>query len=195
MATNSVATSLSSKTNKIFKALTAVDLITVVVFAILFRILFLVYKLAEIVFPWNHPVWYFFAALTLIPALLITRKVGATFLYTVAWLAFNFFFQGEIALWWIGALTIPIIPEIYLYYRSKQSGTQAVFTNLKDLLIVGGIYTLLAYATNIVLILFALLNPMPRILVWPVGALALVLGLLGAWAGYWLGKRISGLIG
>lgn len=192
--TNAVAT-LSAKTDRIFKTLTAVDLITVVVFAVLFRLLFLVYKLAEIVFPWNHPVWYFFAGLTLIPALLITRKVGATFLYTVAWLAFNFFFQGEIPLWWIGAITIPIIPEIYLYYRSKQVGTQAVFTNRKDLLIVGGIYTLLAYATNIVLILFALLNPMPRILVWPVGGLALVLGLAGSWTGYWLGKRISGLIG
>lgn len=193
--TTNVAAAIGAKTDKIFKNLTAVDLITVVVFAVLFRLLFLVYKLAEIVFPWNHPVWYFFAALTLIPALLIIRKIGATFLFTVAWLAFNFFFQGEIPLWWIGVVTIPLIPELYLYYRSKKVGTKAVFSNTKDLVIVGLIYTFLAYITNITLILFALLNPMPRVLVWPVGALALVLGLLGSWAGIWIGKRISGLIG
>ncbi len=192
---SSIATAVQTKTDKLLKSMTAVDLITIVVFAVLFRLLFLVYKMAEIVFPWNHPVWYFFAGLALIPALFITRKVGTVFLFTVAWLAFNFFFQGEIPLWWIGAATIPLVPEAYLYLRSKRDGTQRVFTSLKDLLVVGGIYTLLAYITNMALVLFALLNPMPRVLVWPVGALALALGLLGAWAGFGVGKRLSGLIG
>ena len=182
--------------DRIFKSLTAVDLITLVVFAALFRILFMIYKLAEIVFPWNHPAWYFFCMLCLAPALMIVRKPGAMFVFTVSWLAINFFFQGEIPLWWIGAATIPLIPELYMYLRAKQMGSAKVaFTNLRELIIVGLIYTLLAYATNMTLIIFALGNPMPRVLAWPVGLLALIIGSLGTWAGYAVGKRISGLVG
>ncbi len=181
--------------DKVFKALTAVDLITVVVFAALFRILFMIYKLAEIVFPWNHPAWYFFCMLCLAPALLIVRKPGAMFLFTVSWLAINFFFQGEIPLWWIGAATIPLIPELYMFLRSKQVGLKAAYSNIKDLIIVGLIYTALAYATNMTLIIFALANPVPRWMVWPVAALSLIVGALGTWLGIIVGKRISGLIG
>jgi hypothetical protein len=182
--------------DKIFKSLTAVDLITLVVFAALFRILFMIYKLAEIIFPWNHPAWYFFCMLCLAPALMIVRKVGAMFVFTIAWLAINFFFQGEIPLWWVGAVTIPLIPELYMYLRSKQLGSaKAAFTNLKELIIVGLIYTLLAYATNMILIIFALGNPMPRVLAWPVGLLALIIGTVGTYLGYLIGKRISGLVG
>ncbi len=182
--------------DRLFRNLSAVDLITLVVFAVLFRILFMVYKMAEIIFPWNHPAWYFFAMLTLAPALFIVRKPGSFFIYTVAWLAINFFFQGEIPLWWIGAVTIPIIPEIYMYLRAKQLGNiKAPFTNLKDLLVAGGIYTLLAYVTNMTLILFALGNPMPRWMIWPVAVLSLILALVGTWIGTGVGKRISGLIG
>lgn len=184
-----------STVDKVFKALTAVDLITVVVFAALFRILFMIYKLAEIVFPWNHPAWYFFCMLCLAPALMIVRKPGAMFLFTVSWLAINFFFQGEIPLWWIGAATIPLIPEAYMYLRSKQMGTKEAFTSLREMIIVGLIYTALAYATNMTLILFALGNPMPRWMVWPVAALALVVGAVGSWLGHMVGKRVSGLIG
>jgi len=180
----------------IFKMLTAVDLITVVVFAALFRILFMVYKMAEIIFPWNHPAWYFFCMLCLAPAVMIVRKPGATFLFTVSWLAINFFFQGEIPLWWIGAATIPLIPELYMYMRSKQmGGPKVAFTSLKELIIYGLIYTLLAYSTNMLLIIYALGNPMPRMLFWPVGLLALVIGTVGTYLGWLVGKRISGLIG
>ena len=193
------ATGVIKKTgavDKLFKSLTAVDLITLVVFAALFRILFMVYKLAEIVFPWNHPAWYFFCMLCLAPALMIVRKPGAMFVFTVSWLAINFFFQGEIPLWWIGAATIPLIPELYMYLRAKQLGSAKVaFTNLRELIIVGLIYTFLAYVTNMTLIIFALGNPMPRWMAWPVGVLALVIGSLGTWLGYVVGKRISGLVG
>jgi hypothetical protein len=118
------------------------------------------------------------------------------FVFTVAWLAINFFFRGEIPLWWVGAVTIPLIPELYMYLRSKQLGSaKAAFTSLKELIIVGLIYTLLAYATNMTLIIFALGNPMPRVLAWPVGVLALIIGSLGTYLGYLVGKRISGLVG
>jgi hypothetical protein len=182
--------------DKIFKGLTAVDLITSVVFAALFRILFMIYKLAEIVFPWNHPAWYFFCAICLATALMIVRKPGAIFVFTIAWLAIDFFFQGEIPLWWIGAATIPLIPEFYMYMRAKaMGGSKAAFSSPKDLIIMGLIYTALAYATNILLIIFALQNPFPRWEVWPVGLLSLILGGLGTWLGIGIGKRISGLIG
>jgi hypothetical protein len=182
--------------DRVFKMFTAVDLITLVVFAALFRILFMIYKLAEIVFPWNHPAWYFFCMLCLAPAVMIVRKPGAAFIFTVAWLAINFFFQGEIPLWWIGAATIPLVAELYMYLRAKQvGGPKAVFTNLKDLIVFGLLYTLFAYATNILLIIYALENPMPKVLAWPVGAISLVVGALGTYLGYLIGKRISGLIG
>lgn len=192
----STATARMGSVDKLFKSMTAVDMITVVVFAALFRILFMIYKLAEIVFPWNHPAWYFFCMLCLAPALVIVRKPGAMFLFTVAWLAINFFFQGEIPLWWIGVVTIPLIPEAYMYMRTKALGSaKEAFTNMKDLIITGLIYTALAYATNMTLILFALGNPVPRWMVWPVAVLSLIVGALGTWLGVKIGKRISGLIG
>jgi hypothetical protein len=182
--------------DKVFKALTAVDLITLVVFAALFRILFMIYKLAEFAFPWNHPAWYFFAMLCLTPALMIVRKPGGMFVFTVAWLAINFFFQGEIPLWWVGAATIPLIPEAYMYFRSKQmGGPKVAFTDRKELIISGLMYTALAYSTNMILIIFAQGNPFPRWEVWPVAALSLILGVVGTWLGMLIGKRISGLIG
>jgi hypothetical protein len=194
-----MATTTSSRAgaiDRVFQKLNAVDLITVVVFAAIFRILFMIYKMAEIIFPWNHPAWYFFCMLALAPALLIVRKVGTMFLFTVSWLAINFFFQGEIPLWWVGVVTIPLIPELYMYWRSKQTGSvKETFTNLKDLLVAGTIYTVLAYATNMILILFALGNPMPRWMVWPVAVLSVIAGLLGTWLGAGVGKRVSGLIG
>jgi len=69
------------------------------------------------------------------------------------------------------------------------------FTSLKELIIYGLIYTLLAYSTNMLLIIYALGNPMPRMLFWPVGLLALVIGTVGTYLGWLVGKRISGLIG
>jgi hypothetical protein len=192
----SAATAKVSGADKLFKALTAVDLITVVVFAALFRILFMIYKMAEIIFPWNHPAWYFFCMLCLAPAILIVRKPGATFLFTVSWLAINFFFQGEIPLWWIGAATIPLIPEWYMYWRAKKVGSyKEAVGSMKDMIIYGLIYTALAYVTNMLLIIYALGNPMPRILFWPVGVLALILGAVGTWLGVLIGKKVAGLIG
>jgi hypothetical protein len=193
MATN---TAKVGAADKIFKSLTAVDLITVVVFAAMFRILFMVYKLAEIVFPWNHPAWYFFCLLCLGAALAIVRKPGAIFLFTIAFLAIDFFFQGEIPAWWICAVTIPLIPEAYMYFRAKQlGGAKAAFTDRTSLLTVGLIYTLLAYISNILLIIYALQVPFPHWMVWPVGVLGLVLGGVGTWLGLVIGKRITGLIG
>jgi len=183
------------RVEKIFKSLTAVDLITLVVFAALFRILFMIYKLAEIIFPWNHPAWYFFCLLCLAPAILIVRKIGAIFTFTIAWLAINFFFQGEIPLWWICAITVPLIPEAYMYWRSKQMGVKEAFTDTRNLYVVGFLYTLLAYVSNMLLIIYALDNPMPRWEFWPVGVLSLILGLAGTWVGKLVGDRVSGLIG
>jgi hypothetical protein len=192
----STATAKMGSVDKLLKSMTAVDMITVVVFAALFRILFMIYKLAEIIFPWNHPAWYFFCMLCLAPALVIVRKPGAIFLFTVSWLAINFFFQGEIPLWWIGAVTIPLIPKAYMYMRTKALGSaKEAFTNMKDLIITGLIYTALAYATNMSLILFALGSPIPRWMVWPVAVLSLIVGALGTWLGVKIGQRISGLIG
>ncbi len=183
------------RVEKLFRSLTAVDLITLVVFAALFRILFMIYKLAEIIFPWNHPAWYFFCMLCLAPAILIVRKIGAIFTFTIAWLAINFFFQGEIPLWWICAITVPLIPEAYMWWRSRQQGVKEAFADTKNLYVVGFVYTLLAYVSNMLLILFALDNPMPRWEFWPVGVLALILGLAGTWVGKLVGDRIAGLIG
>jgi hypothetical protein len=54
---------------------------------------------------------------------------------------------------------------------------------------------LLAYISNILLIIYALQVPFPHWMVWPVGALGLVLGVLGMWLGLGIGKKITGLIG
>jgi len=67
-----------------------------VVFAALFRLLFYIYKLGGFAFPFNHGFWYLFCSITLVPALIIVRKPLTTFLFTVGWLAINFFLQGEI---------------------------------------------------------------------------------------------------
>ncbi len=186
---------VKASADKLIKTLSAVDLVTVVVFAALFRILFMIYKLAEIIFPWNHPAWYFFCMLCLTPALLIVKKIGVPLLFTVSWLAINFFFQGEIPLWWICVITVPLIPELYLYIVAKKDGLKATFESFRVQMITGLLYTLGAYVSNMLLIIYALQNPVPKILFWPVGALALVFGALGTWVGFGVGKKISGLIG
>jgi hypothetical protein len=189
-------TTAAQERRGVFSGFTAVDLITVVVFAALFRILFMIYKVAGIVFPWNHPVWYFFVTITLSASLVVVKKVGATFLFTVAWLAINFFFQGEIPAYWICAATMPLIPELYFYVRSQRVGREQVFTSMSDQLIgVGALYTLMAYASNMLIFIFIMNIPFPRWMVWPVGALSLILGLVGAWLGTLAGKRLSGLVG
>ncbi|MEA4811336.1 MAG: hypothetical protein VB108_02050 [Anaerolineaceae bacterium] len=44
------------------KKFTAVDLITVVVFAALVRVLWIVFKAAGVIFPFNHSFLHFFSA-------------------------------------------------------------------------------------------------------------------------------------
>jgi hypothetical protein len=186
---------VKASADKLIKTMSAVDLITVVVFAALFRILFMIYKLAEIIFPWNHPAWYFFCMLCLAPALVIVRKIGTATIFTLTWLAINFFFQGEIPLWWICLITVPLIPELYLYLIAKKDGLKPTFDSFKVQMVAGLIYTALAYVSNMLLIIYALQNPMPKVLFWPVGVLALIAGALGIWAGFGIGKKIQGLIG
>jgi hypothetical protein len=186
----------ASERKGVFSGFTAVDLITLVVFAALFRILFMIYKVAGIVFPWNYPAWHFFVSLTLVAALVVVKKVGATFLFTVAWIAINFFFQGEIPLYWVTAATIPLVAELYFYLRSQQAGRENVFTSMRDLQIGSGLlYTIFAYVSNMLIFIFVFKIPFPRWYVIPVGVISLVLGLVGTWLGAKAGERLSGLIG
>ena len=84
-----------NKVNVGTKKFNAVDLITVVVFAALVRVLWMVFKTAGVIFPFNHSFMHFFSSFCLVACISVVQKRGAAFYYTVGWCAINFFLQGE----------------------------------------------------------------------------------------------------
>ena len=53
------------------KKFTAVDLITVVVFAALVRVLWVVFKTAGVIFPFNHSLMHFFSSFCLVACMTV----------------------------------------------------------------------------------------------------------------------------
>ena len=177
------------------KKFTAVDLITVVVFAVLVRVLWLVFKSAGVVFPFNHSFMHMFSAFCLVACMTVVKKRYAAFYYTVGWCAINFFLQGEHWSYWVLIILLPLLPELYMKWRSKSfANPDDVYHSFKDLLVFAEFYTIVYFIFVWWSIIVIFLIPVPWGLSYLAFAGALVLAAVGAYLGWKMGKRISPLI-
>ncbi len=177
------------------KKFTAVDLITVVVFAALVRVLWMVFKSAGLVFPFNHSFMHLFSAFCLVACMTVVKKRGAAFYYTVGWCAINFFLQGEHWSYWALVLLLPLLPELYMKARSKSfANPDDVYHSFKDLLVFAEYYTVVYFAFVWWSLIAIFLVPIPWGLSFLAFGLALVLVVLGTYLGWKVGKKINPLI-
>lgn len=177
------------------KKFTAVDLITVVVFAALVRVLWIVFKSAGVVFPFNHSFMHFFSTFCLTACIAVVKKRYTAFYYTVGWCAINFFLQGEHWAYWALVILLPLLPELYMKARSKAfSNPDDVYHSFKDLLVFAVIYTVIYFVFVWWSLIYLYLIPID----WTLSALAfggaVILAFPGTYLGYKLGFKINALI-
>src|SRR5574342_622711 len=99
----------SAKTGGWLQRFTAIDLVTIALFAVILRYAALpVYKALYVVFPWNQALLPLFMAFCMATMLAIVPKPGTTLLWTIVWMAINFFLQGEELVYALGAMLIPV---------------------------------------------------------------------------------------
>ena len=174
----------------------AVDLITVVVFAALVRVLWIVFKTAGVIFPFNHSFMHFFSAFCLVAVISVVKKRGTAFYYTVGWCAINFFLQGEHWAYWALVVLAPLLPELYLKARSAAfPNPDDVYHSFKDLLVAALMYTTVYFAFVWWSLLAIFLVPIDWTLSIVAFVGALVLTIPGTWLGHRVGKKLNTLIG
>ncbi|MBK5239891.1 hypothetical protein [Clostridium sp.] len=180
---------------KMGKAFSAVDLITVVVFAALIRILFLVFKTFGVVFPFNHSFMMLFSSFCLVSCLVVTRKKYAGVFFTIGWVCINFFLQGEVPHYFACIVLLPLLPEIYLAIRCKAfSNPDDIFTSTIDMIVYSVIYNVLYFVFNFVMIIYVFMIPVVMPLVMAAFAVGVVCMVIGTMMGLGIGKKISTLI-
>ena len=180
-------------TTKIFKGFNAVDLVTIGVFAALYRATWYVWQIFGFLFPFNIVLATFFAALAVVTAAVIVRKVGTFTLYSIAAALINFFFQGEALAPTIIYLFLGVLADGYLYMQLKAG--KDPFTSFRDMAIAATLFSLLWSGTN-----WGYVFPFIFMMDFSVGVLAAVAtacfvgGIVGGMLGYGLGDRLKGLI-
>lgn len=178
------------------KKFSAVDMITVVVFAALFRVLWIVFKMFGVVYPFNHSFIILCSSFAFVACLVVVKKRYASVLFTIAWTAINFFLQGEIPLYFLCIIVLPLLPEIYLAARSKQfENPDDVFHSKKDMILASFMYNSIYFVFNFVMILNIFLIPTPMNLIFITFGIALVTQFVGSYLGFQIGYKIKGLIG
>ncbi|MCI2059234.1 MAG: MptD family putative ECF transporter S component [Oscillibacter sp.] len=181
----------AKKANRKFNA---VDLITCVVFAALVRVLFLVFKMFGVVFPFNHSVMQMFSAFCFVACVAVVKKPWAGFYYTIGWVAIDFFLQGEHYLYWVYAIIAPTIVELLMKARGKHfENPNDVYHSTKDMILFAWIYNTLYYWFTFWMILKIFLIPCPTVLMIAAYAIGIVMTILGAWLGMKVGKKANKL--
>ncbi|PWW32399.1 hypothetical protein DFO73_101663 [Cytobacillus oceanisediminis] len=176
--------------------ITAVDLITIVIFAVLYRVLWYFFKFAGVVFPFNHTFVYLFCAFCLVLCWVIVRRPYASFYYTVAWCAINFFIQGEIPVYWVLVVIAPLLPEIYLNISKKAfSNPDEIYSSTKHLIIAAVLYNIVYEAFVWWSIISVMKIPVPFNLIGIVFAISIVGMVIGTVFAKKFGIRIKALLG
>jgi len=170
---------------------TAIDLVTIALFAVILRYAALpVYKALYVVFPWNQAVFPLFMAFCMATMLAIVPKPGATLLWTAVWMLINFFLQGEELLYAAGAMMIPVITEV-VFWGMKQWGGTLTSVLIGTMVYTAGFKIWDWYALNQI---FKIPYELGIFLL--VSAVAvLVSNNVGAFVGHTLGKRLNRLVG
>jgi hypothetical protein len=189
-----MASSIAGVKNKVFQRFTAVDLVTIAVFAVLYRALWYVWNALAFLFPFNQLLNAFFYVMCGLAAMVIVRKVGTATLFLVVACLINVLVQGEsLAIVAVGSCA-GLLGDIYAYFVVL-SGRNP-FTNRRDMWIIGGLMSLLwNFTLWVVMVKFIYMLPLPDSVYYPVIAVCLVAGFAGGIVGFWLGNRVKGLIG
>lgn len=177
------------------KKFNAIDLITVVVFAALFRVLWVVFKMAGVVFPFNHSFMMLFSSFSLIICLAVVKKRFAGVYYTIGWVCINFFLQGEIPHYFACIVLLPLIPELYVAAKSKLlKNPDDIFHSAKDMMVYSILYNTIYFVWNFIMIIYVFLIPTPMNLVYVAFAIGAVLMVVGSYLGLKVGVKINSLI-
>lgn len=181
-------------TKKVFQRFTAVDLVTIAVFAALHRAMWYVWNVFAFLFPFNQVLNTFFAVLCTVAALVIVRKVGTATLLQIAGMLINVLIQGEVFTVALVGASTGILADAYCYFVLAAGNDP--FRSLRDMFIAGAL-TALLHNFNMWIIMLKLLYkiPMENSIVVAVFAAGTVGGMIGGVVGFFLGDRIKGLIG
>ena len=178
----------------IFQRFTAVDLVTLAVFAALYRAMWYVWNAFSMIFPFNQVLNVFFYCLCAVAAMVIVRKVGAATLFIIAATLINVLLQGESLLVAVVGSFTAILGDIYAWIVI--AGGSDPFSSRRHMFIAG---ILLAIGVNIALwpIMLVLIFkvPMPTGTLVAVFVAASICGIIGGWLGFGLGDKIKGLLG
>lgn len=170
---------------------TAIDLVTIALFAVILRYAALpVYKALYVVFPWNQAVFPLFMAFCMATMLAIVPRPGATLLWTVVWMLINFFLQGEELVYALGSMPIPIITEIVFWLMKRWGG------DLTSALVGTMVYTAGFKIWDWIALnqIFQIPYELPIFLL--VSAVAVfITNNVGAYVGHKLGMRLKRLVG
>jgi len=178
---------------KLFKGFNAVDLVTIGVFAALYRAAWYIWQIFGFLFPFNIVLATLFATLAAVTAAVIVRKVGVFTLYSIAAALINFFFQGEALVATIIYLFLGVLADAYVYMQLK--GGKDPFASFRPMAIAGALFAFLWTATN-----WGYVFPVLFQMEFSAGVLAAVSvacfvgGVVGGILGYGLGDRLKGLI-
>jgi hypothetical protein len=185
---------VASAKKGVFQRFTAVDLVTIVVFAVLYRVLWYVWNAFSFLFPFNQILNTFFYTLCAVAALVIVRKVGVATLFLIGAMLVNVFLQGESLLIAFIGLFTGVFADVYLY--TVISGGGDPWKSWKHMLIAGALL-----ATFHSIALWLLMFKITFGAEMATGTLITVLvacavgGTIGGAIGFALGDRIKGLIG
>jgi hypothetical protein len=179
---------------RIFQRFTAIDLVTLAVFAAIYRAMWYLWNAFGFLFPFNQVLNVFFYGICAVAAMVIVRKVGAATLFIVAATLINVLLQGEsLAVAAIGAFTA-VLGDIYAWIVLASG--QDPFTSRRHMFIAG---ILLSVGINIALwlIMIKLVYkiPMDNGILAAAFASCTVGGIIGGWLGFGLGDRVKGLLG
>lgn len=191
---NKVAAPMKMK--KLTAKFSAVDLITCVVFAVLVRVLWIVFKMIGVVFPFNHSFMSFFMTFCLVTCIAVVKKRWAAVYYTIGWICINFFLQGEIPHYFIGIIIFPLFSELYLAWRSKAFDNPTdVYHSFKDQFLSALVYeTIYFWFTFEIAIKRVFLIPVDMTLVLLAFGGAVIFCALATYLGLKIGKRLNVLI-
>lgn len=178
---------------KLFRGFNAIDLVTVAVFAALYRAAWYIWQIFGFLFPFNIVIATFFATLAAVTAAVIVRKVGVFSMYSIAAALINFFFQGEALVASIIYLFLGVLSDGYLYMQLKRGNDP--FSSFRDMTIAGTLFSFLWSGTNwgIVFPIIFMMEFSPGVHI-SVAAACFVGGIIGGILGYGLGDRLKGLI-
>jgi len=179
---------------KIFQTFTAVDLVTIAVFAAIYRALWYVWHALAFIFPFNQVINTFFLCLAAVTAAVIVRKSLAMFLYAVAYGIINILLQGELLVTAAIDLSVSFLPVIYL--ASRVAAGDDPFVKPREMFIAGLLMALTRTFINWLLFfpVFYQVNVGTQMTIVML-IVSTIGGALGGAVGYALGNRIKGLIG